>query len=82
MKLWIVGKNTEDFPGLEWEFIGVFDSEDKARAACTSLSYFFGPAELNEALPDETAEWPGITRPLGPDDNFVCNAQIPGTVVR
>lgn len=62
MQLWLVGKSL----GSEshWEFGGVFDSEDKALAACHGPLYFVAPATLNEALPDETLPvWEGLYWP-------------------
>jgi hypothetical protein len=65
MELWIVGKNIDpdDLRGV-WEFIGVFDSKEKAIEACIKPEYFTGPAILNDALPDERQpEWPGAFYP-------------------
>jgi hypothetical protein len=61
MKLWIVGKVTE-FPA--WEFQGVFDTPEKALAACKTVAYFVGPCELNATVPDRTEPWPGCEYPL------------------
>ncbi len=63
--LWIVGKRN----AFGWEFMGVFDSEEKAVAACRTLKYFVGPAKLNEQLPDETNKWKGAYYPLWGNDN-------------
>lgn len=57
MKLWIVGK-IKIYP--TWEFQGVFDSEDKAAAACKGQNWFFAPAELNKELSEESIFWPGL----------------------
>ena len=62
-KLWIVGQHL----GVEendWEFGGVFDSEQKAIEACRDDNYFIGPTSLNEPHPHETAEWEGSYYPL------------------
>jgi len=51
------------FPGA-WDFIGVFDTLDKAIAACgDKRSRFYVPVALNEAAPDERQEWPGLVYP-------------------
>lgn len=65
MNLWIVGKHilkTEE-GHTAWEFIGVYDSIEKAITACTQDSYFCGPALLNETLPDEPSVWLGAFYP-------------------
>ncbi len=64
MNLWIVGKcgQTE----LEWEFMGVFSTEDAAKSACGErFDLWIAPAVLDEALPYETMEeWPGAYFPF------------------
>ena len=57
MKLWVVGRNNDD-SGKDWDFQGVFDTEDKAVAACISPMHFVGPVELNQTIPEESSEWP------------------------
>ena len=62
MNIWLVGqwKGTE----TPWEVQGVFDSEQKAIAACVDDQYFIGPLTLNEEMPQETMrEWPGAYYP-------------------
>jgi hypothetical protein len=56
-KLWIVGRN-KDGTGKDWDFQGVFDSEDLAIAACRDGTYFLAPACLNEEIPHETSDFP------------------------
>lgn len=57
MELWIVGQiNPSNF--LEWEFQGVFDSEEKAVSVCEDENWFIGPAKLNECRPSESEDWP------------------------
>lgn len=62
MTLYIVGK-TIDASKSQWEFQGVFDSEEKAAAACLEDSFFVGPAKLNEPLPVTTVVWLGAWYP-------------------
>jgi hypothetical protein len=65
MRLWICGEGKEKTEsGVVWELLGVFDSEEKAVAACTMPNHFVGPAELNQRLPDESSTWPGCYYPL------------------
>lgn len=67
MELWIVGKWT----GAGWEFQGVFDSEAKAVAACAGQPhYFVGPVTLNDTLPDEPVNWPGVFYPVSPSEEM------------
>lgn len=63
MKLWVVGK-TINATGTEWEFCGVFDTEKKAVAVCTTEDHFVGPVDLNFTVPPETVEWPNSYYPL------------------
>lgn len=55
VQLWICGQRTGVWSprGTPWEFQGVFDSKDKAVAACRDETYFIMPATLNESLPHE-----------------------------
>lgn len=65
MKLFVVGKYKKGiYPDTVWEFVGVFDNEDKALDSCINENFFIGPVNLNETLPDKTEEWPGIYYPL------------------
>lgn len=61
---WVVGKiirETED--GAVWQLQGVFSSEELAEEAALAGGYFMGPVVVDEALPDETTEWPGMRWP-------------------
>jgi hypothetical protein len=65
MDVWICGQfyqKCED-TGSAWGFHGVFSSEDKARAACASESYFIGPAVMDQELPEHPFDWPGAYYP-------------------
>lgn len=66
-ELWIVGEWKGDISYIKtaedgtdyihdygaWSFGGVFDSEEKAVAACRTPAYFVAPFTLNEAQPPE-----------------------------
>ncbi len=67
MELWIVGEVfIEENENWNWGFTGVFETEEKAVAACITSAHFIGPANLNERLPDEE-EWEGAYYPLAKD---------------
>jgi len=61
--VWVMGQITPD-NHLEWEFMGVFTSEEKAVQACTLDTHFVGPAVMNQRRPDDTHAWPGAYYPL------------------
>ncbi len=75
-KLWIVGKcrrydeRTETF---NWDFQGVFDTKEKAIAACKSIADFVAPAVLNKELPEKSEEWKGCFYPR--DRRVKCKAK-------
>lgn len=62
-ELFIVGKTTSEC-GSIWEFQGVFDTKQKAVAACRDARYFVAPATLNLASPDEKTVWAGAFNPI------------------
>ena len=69
--LWICGQRlwVDDENG--WEFVGVFETEEKAVAACRTGMYFVGPTELDKAFPHERVIWKGAYYPKqisSPDD--------------
>jgi hypothetical protein len=59
-KLFIVGR--KDPEPRAWEFIGVFDDEQKAIAACITDDHCVCPAVLNENVETGTG-WPGAWYP-------------------
>lgn len=63
MELWIVGKVPQRTQNTQWEHVGVFSTELKALAACTSEFHFIGPVKLDEAAPTERTQWPGAYFP-------------------
>ncbi len=70
MKLWVVGEVKNPDMGCDiWEFCGVFDTEKKAIAACTSGDHFIGPVDLNFLIPNPTEDWPNSYYPLVKDEN-------------
>lgn len=69
MDVWIAGeldeRDTEianDAP-KRWQFVGVFDTEEKANAACVAKLFFMAPIEMNWSCPRECTEWPGCVYP-------------------
>jgi hypothetical protein len=58
MELWLVAQNKEELPqGVIYEIQGVFDSEEKAVAACLNEKYWTGRLALNHSYADATVEW-------------------------
>jgi hypothetical protein len=55
-QFWLCGQLKGDWniTGSIWEFQGIFDSEEKAAAACRDQNYFIMPVTLNEELPHTT----------------------------
>ena len=47
-----------------WEFQGLFSTEQKAIDACKTNSYFIAPAQLDEIIMDESGDCPGAFYPL------------------
>lgn len=68
-ELWIVGQTKGRYvrgnqSDVAWEFQGVFDSEEKAVAACRDGNYFVAPVTLNAEAPSESIPFPGGYYPL------------------
>ncbi len=57
MNLWLVGQHKPDV-WCKWEWVGVFDSEEKAVSACRNGNYFLSPLTLNEVAPDASVPAP------------------------
>ena len=57
--LWLVGR-TDRKTSSVWVFIGVFDKESLAVAACAGERYFVVPVSLNEVLENSVPRvpWP------------------------
>ena len=62
--LWICGQVKTDGKDNKWSFHGVYDTEEKARAACMGTNFFIGPSVLNKSLPLEDILWPGSYYPI------------------
>lgn len=58
--LWLVGKIT-NWPA--YEFQGIFDSEERAVSECKGELWFVAPVYVNQVIPEETSEWPGMYYP-------------------
>jgi len=66
-QVWIVGVINYDkweVTWAAWQFVGVFDSEEKAVAACKTNRYFVAPYTVNEVAPEEARPIPGGYYPL------------------
>jgi len=61
MDVWIVLQNVNEDPTqspVRFEFQGVFDSREKALAACRTDRYHMGRCRLNDEAPQETTtDW-------------------------
>lgn len=68
IELWVAGQVHGMLGKVpDWSIQGVFDSEQKAVAACGDhLIWFVAPLILNEVLPEERCDWPGIYYPNDP----------------
>ena len=63
--LWLVGQFREvGRAGNVWDYQGVFSSRAKAVAACRTADYFIAPVMLDQEIPDEAQEWPGVEHPV------------------
>lgn len=67
MQVWIAGQLAfrDDNTCEQWQLIGVFDSRDKAIAACKKSLHFIATMMLNEIGPEEATEFPGLEFPHG-----------------
>ena len=65
MKVFIAGRAIKMCPeGIVWEVLGAFSTPTKAEAACYDDTCFVGPLEMDEQLPKETMDWPGLYFPI------------------
>ena len=65
MELWICGQHqSENGDEVAWLFQGIFDSKEKAIAACRTDKYFIAPVTLNESLGHEPIAFPDGEYPL------------------
>lgn len=58
--LWLVGQ----VRGKDWEFQGVFSTEEKAIQACRNRNYFIAPIEVDTEAPDSAEPFPLCEYPL------------------
>lgn len=64
MKVYLVGKTIKkEESGFTWECGGIFDTEEKAVAACHESNYFVAPLVMNEIAPRETVAFPDAYYP-------------------
>ena len=57
--LWLVGKLEKRRP---WSIVGVFSSQEKALAHCTTPQHFLGPVTIDAKMDDR--HWEGASFPL------------------
>lgn len=55
----VIDRDTND-----WQFQGVFATEQEAASVCRDETWFIGPAKVGAALPVEGFEWPDAYYPL------------------
>lgn len=60
--VYIVGKINPS-NSREWEFEGVFSSQERAEKACLDRNYFIGPAVINRICEKVTVRWPDAYYP-------------------
>ena len=61
--MWVVGKIPYRRSGEEWEFIGVYDSEEKAVEACLTYEYFAAPVRINPPQREGGINWDSCQYP-------------------
>ena len=54
--LWVVFQVHDNGPPADWDFVGVFDSREKAVAACRDVNYFIARWVMNYAAPHERTQ--------------------------
>lgn len=64
MILWLVGLVNPQNP-KEWEFCGIYLSEEAAVLRCEGLNWFVAPVTLNKCVPTGMLLWPGAYYPIG-----------------
>lgn len=71
MQVWVAmrcGEDEKTGVPIFRELLGVFLSEEKARAACVFPNDGFGSVEADATLPEELTEWPGWRYPCSGAD--------------
>ena len=69
MQLWIVGEyvthiETKSLPVTAWDFVGIYDTQEKALANCITRNRFYVPVNLNQNAPSGYNLWDGLVYPL------------------
>jgi len=59
--VYVTGKITATTPGgYVWMILGIYTTEEQARALCTDSFCFVGPVDLDSPLPEKYVTGPGI----------------------
>lgn len=61
MTLYLVGMRRKDLP--DWEFVGIYTTQDLAIKACLDSQYFYAPVVPNVTMPEERQPWPELHWP-------------------
>jgi hypothetical protein len=69
-QLWLCAQVRSKEPE-DWDFQGIFSTEELAIAACRDATYIIGPVLLDQVLPHETIPWLGRYYPKA--DIFVTD---------
>lgn len=73
MKVWVVGRSHRD----SWELRGIYTSEYSAEDRCALDTDFVGPVNVDEDLPEEIVDWPGLRYPLASVENTYVARKAP-----
>lgn len=55
--------------GAQFEILGLYSSEQAARARCETSIDGIGPLVVDQDMPDESIAWPGAYHPLAIADH-------------
>ena len=66
IQAWVCGQRRgKDRKGnAAWDFQGVFSTRDRAVNACRGPNWFVAPVYIDEVVPSEKIDWPGLEYPL------------------
>ena len=62
MTVWAVGMYDER-QEMRWGVMGIFETEDEAKAICKDWRYFIGPINVGEVYPEDVIDWKGAYYP-------------------